>query len=190
MTNNHLNNKQSLLWCITIHHLHTFFKTTFFWNYSMQGFWGYVSTCFAHLEMEIFTYSYLQNNSNSVRLFGDHLWKAISIGILSLALCFEIDHSIVALAVCLGSMSCWNMNLCPRLKSFSNCNTFSLRVAFNLAPSTHSSSHHFWPAYLSLLKKSILHSMMLSPACFTVGDDMLRERCMQCKVSIIYILLL
>ena len=50
-------------------------------------------------------------------------------------LCFDLNHSIVALAVCLGSLSCWKVNLRPSLKSFADSNRFSSKIVLYLAPS-------------------------------------------------------
>ena len=94
----------------------------------------YVSNSFAHVETAIFAYSSLQTISCSVRLDGECPWTAIftsrhrfSIGFRSglwmghsnTWICFDLNHSIVALAVCLGSLSCWKVNLCLSLKSCS-----------------------------------------------------------------------
>lgn len=126
---------------------------------------GYVSTSFAHLETGIFAHSSLQNSSSSARLVGERLWTAVfrschrfSIGFRSglwlghsnTGICFILNHSIVALALCLGSLSCWKVNLCP---------SSLLQILAGFLPRLscfwlHPSSHQLWPASLSLLKKS------------------------------------
>ncbi len=40
----------------------------------------------------------------------------------------------VALAVCLGSLSCWKVNLLPSLRSWALWNRFSLRISLYFAP--------------------------------------------------------
>ena len=96
-------------------------RTAFLCNYSCKSFFGDVSNSFAHLESDIFAHSSLQNSSSSVRLDGERLWTAIfkschrfSIGFRSrhwlghsnTQICFDLNYSIVALAVCLGLLSC------------------------------------------------------------------------------------
>ena len=86
---------------------------------------GDVSTSFAHLESAIFAHSSLQSSSSSVRLDGEFLWTAIfkSCHIFSIGfgsglwpshsntwIRFDQNHSIVALAACLGSFR-WKVNL-------------------------------------------------------------------------------
>ena len=50
-------------------------------------------------------------------------------------ICFDLNRSIVALAVCLGSLSCWKVNLRPSLKSFADSNGFPSKIVLYLAPS-------------------------------------------------------
>ncbi len=141
---------------------------------------GYVFISFAHTETEIFAHSSLQNSSSSVRLDGHCLWTAIfkschrfSIGFrfglwlgYSNTLCFDLNHSIVALAVCLGSLSCWKVNLRPSLKSFADSNRFSSRIALYLAPSIFPSTVTSFPVPA---EEKLPHTMMLPPPHLTVG---------------------
>ena len=142
---------------------------------------GYVSTSFAHLEMEMFVHSSWQKIWSSVRLDGHHLWTAIFqcchrfsiefrsglwLGSFKTLTCFDLNHSTVALAVCLGSLSCWKMNLRPSLKSFADCIRFSSRIALYLAPSLFPSILTSFPVP-AVEKHS--HGRILPPPCFTVG---------------------
>ena len=111
---------------------------------------------------------YLASISPTNRLIGRRrLWTAIfkschrfSIGFRSglwlghfkTLTCFDLNHSIVALAVCLGSLSCWKMNL--SLKSFADWIRFSSRFTL-YSIWFHPSFPQFWPVSLSLLKRSI-----------------------------------
>ena len=56
--------------------------------------------------------------------------------------CFPINHSSVALTVCLGSLSCWKVNLHPSLKSLEDW-------------SSHPSFLQFWLVSQSLPMKNI-----------------------------------
>lgn len=112
----------------------------------------------------IFVQSFLQNRSSSVWLDGEHLWTAgfrsyhtLSIGFRTglwqghsnTWICFVWNHSIVALALCLGLLSCWKVNLCSSLKSFAD----SQQVFFQDCP-VFCSIHQLGPSSLSLLKRS------------------------------------
>ena len=94
---------------------------------------GYVSTSDAHIVTEILAHSSLQNSSSLVWLDGEWLWTAIfkscqrflswfgsGLGHSNTWICFDLNHSIVALAVCLGSLSCWKVNLHPSLRSLAD----------------------------------------------------------------------
>ncbi len=76
------------------------------------------------------------------------------------------SHSFIILAVCLGSLSCWKVNLRPSLRSWALWRRFSSRISLYLAafifPSIATS--HPVPA-----AEKHPHSMMLPPPCFTVG---------------------
>lgn len=71
----------------------------------------------------------LQNSSSSVRLDGGTVceYQFSSLSELDLDLDFEcvkiliyldLYHSIVAVVICIGALSCWKVNLFPNLKSF------------------------------------------------------------------------
>ena len=141
----------------------------------------YVCISFAHLDLGIFSHSSLQICSSPVKLDGERRWTAIfksfhrfSMGFkswLSLGHCRTFtfmfwSHSSVALAVCLGSLSCWNVNLHRSLRSFALWSRFSSRIYLYLAP-------FIVPSILTSLAvpatKKHPHSMMLPPPCFTVG---------------------
>ncbi len=72
----------------------------------------------------------------------------------------------VALAVCLGSLSCWKVNLLPSLRSWALWNRFSLRIYLYFSPFD-------FPATLTSLpvpaSEKHPHSMRLLPAHFTFG---------------------
>ena len=76
------------------------------------------------------------------------------------------SHSSVALALCLGSLSCWNVNLQHSLRSFALWSRFSSRIYLYLAP-------FIVPSILTRLPVLATEkhppSMMLPARCFTVG---------------------
>ena len=124
---------------------------------------------------------FLANSSSLVWLDGECLWTAIfkscqrfSIGFRSglwlghsnTWICFDLNHSIVALAVCLGSLSCWKVKLRPSLKSFADSNRFSSKIVLYLAPSIFPSTQTSFPVPA---EEKHPHSMMLPPPCFRVG---------------------
>ena len=78
----------------------------------------------------------------------------------------DLNHSIVALAVFLGSLSYWKVNLRPSLKSFAVSNRFSFKVSLYLAPTILPSTLTSFPVPA---EEKHLHNMMLPPPCFTVG---------------------
>ena len=96
-----------------------------------------------------------KKSSILVWLDGECLWTAIfkscqrfSIGFRSglwlghsnTWICVDLNHSIVALAVCFGLLSCWKVKLCPSLKSFADSNRFSSKIVLYFP-----SSHQFNP---------------------------------------------
>ena len=126
---------------------------------------GYVSISLAHLATGIFANSSRQNCSSSFKLDGFRWCTAIfkpyhrfSIGLRSgrwlghstTFKCFPLNHSSVALAGCLGSLSCWKVNLRPSLKSLEDWNRFPQEF-----PCISAIHHSF--------------GTMLPPPCFTVG---------------------
>ena len=118
----------------------------------------YVSRSLAHLATGNFAHSSRQNCSSSFKLDGFHWCTAIfksyprfSVGLRS---GIWLDHSKIfkmfplkplewCLAVCLGSMSCWKLNLCPSLKSLEDWNRFPSRFSQYFAPSF----NQFWPVW-------------------------------------------
>lgn len=83
-----------------------------------SSFLGYSSIGSAHLDLDIFAPSSSQNCSGSVRLHG--LWLGYSNSFRFLVL----KHYIIALAICLGLLSCWKENLLPSFKSPANWDRF------------------------------------------------------------------
>ena len=75
------------------------------------------------------------------------------------------SHSSVALPVCLGSLSCWNINLHRCRRSFALWSRFSSRIGLYLAP-------FIVPSVLTSLPVPTIekhpHSMMLTPTCFRI----------------------
>ncbi|MEQ2281636.1 hypothetical protein AMECASPLE_032478 [Ameca splendens] len=80
-------------------------------------------------------------------------------------ICYVLNHSIVALALCLGSLSCWKVNLLS-LQSFADSNRFSSKIALYLASS-------IFPSTLTTFsvpaEEKQAQTMMLPPPCLTVG---------------------
>ena len=106
---------------------------------------GNDATSFSHLDLGILFHSSLQILSSSVRLDGECWWTAIfrslqrcSIGFrsglwLGQSRMVTVCHSFVILAVCLGSLSCWKVNLWPSLRSRALWKRFSSRISLYLA---------------------------------------------------------
>ena len=127
-----------------------------------------------------FSHSSLQILPSTVRLDGERVFTAI---FKSLQRCLiglktglwlghsrtfrelSRSHSYVILAVCLGSLSCWKMNLSPSLTSWALWSRFSARIflyfALFIFPSTQTSLPI--PA-----TEKHPHSMMITQLCFTV----------------------
>ncbi len=76
------------------------------------------------------------------------------------------SHSFVILAVCLGSLSCWKVNLRPSLRSWVLWRRFSSRISLYLAAFIFPSIATSRPVPAA---ENHPHSMMLPPPCFTVG---------------------
>ena len=76
------------------------------------------------------------------------------------------SHSCIILAVCLGSLSCWKVNLHPSLRSWELWSRLSSRISLYFAP-------FIFPLILTILSvpasEKHPHSMMLPPPCFAVG---------------------
>lgn len=85
----------------------------------------------------------------------------------------SLSHYCVILAVCLGSLSCWNLNLWPSLRSWVLSNRFSVRISLYVAPFR-------YPSILSSLPVPAAekppHSMMLPSPCYTIGIGMVLGR--------------
>ncbi len=91
------------------------------------------ATSFSHLDLGILCHSSLQILSSSVRLDGKRWWTVIFRSFQRCSIGFKSglwlghsrtvtellwSHSFVILAVCLGSLSCWRVNLQPSLRSW------------------------------------------------------------------------
>ena len=135
---------------------------------------GYDAGSLAHLYLGSFSHSSLQILSSSVRLDGQCRCTSIfrspqicSIGFwLGQSRTFRNlsgSQSCVVLAVCLGSLSCWKVNLHPSLRTLEHVFIKDLPVLCSvllcLDPDL-SPSLCRW--------KNIPNSMMLPPPCFTV----------------------
>ncbi len=125
-----------------------------------MSLFGKDATSFSHLDLGILCHSSLQILSSSVRLDGKRWWTAIFRSLQRCSIGFKSglwlghsrtvtellwSHSFVILAVCLGSLSCWKVNLRPSLRSWA-----------------------LWRSPVPAAEKHP-HSMMLPPPCFTVG---------------------
>ncbi len=97
-----------------------------------MSLFGKDATSFSHLDLGILCHSSLQILSSSVRLDGKRWWTAIFRSLQRCSIGFKSglwlghsrtvtellwSHSFVILAVCLGSLSCWKVNLRPSLRS-------------------------------------------------------------------------
>ncbi len=76
------------------------------------------------------------------------------------------SQSFVILAVCLGSLSCWKVNLRPSLRSWALWRRFLSRISLYLAAFIFPSIATSRPVPAA---EKHPHSMMLPPPCFTVG---------------------
>ncbi len=109
---------------------------------------GKDATSFSHLDLEILCHSSLQILSSSVMLDGKRWWTAIFRSLQRCSIGFKSglwlghsrtvtellwSHSFVILAVCLGSLSCWKVNLRPSLRSWALWRRFSSRISLYLA---------------------------------------------------------
>ena len=141
---------------------------------------GYVCISFVHLDLGIFPHYSLHICSSSVKLDGECRWKAIFKSFHRFLMGFKwglwLSHSrtftflfwsnsSVALAVCLGSLSCCNVNLHHSLKSFALWSRFS-SICLYLAPFS-------VPSILTSLPDPAAekhpHSMILPLPCFPGG---------------------
>ena len=144
---------------------------------------GYDATSLVHMYLGSFSHSSLQILTSSVRLDGERCCTAIFRSLQRCLIGFKSglwlghsrtfrdlsqSHSCVVLAVCLGSLSCWKVNLHPSLRSCVLWNRFSSRISQYFAP-------FIFPYILTSLPVPAAEknpqSMMLPPPtpCFTVG---------------------
>ena len=72
------------------------------------------------------------------------------------------SHSCVALAMCLGALSCWKVNLHPSLRSWALWWRFSSRISLYIDP-------FIFLSILTSVTVSQSATTMLPPPCFTVG---------------------
>ncbi len=99
-----------------------------------MSLFGKDATSFSHLDLGILCHSSLQILSSSVRLDGKRWWTAIFRSLQRCSIGFKSglwlghsrtvtellwSHSFVILAVCLGSLSCWKVNLPTRFEVLS-----------------------------------------------------------------------
>ena len=75
------------------------------------------------------------------------------------------SHSCVVLAMCLGFLSWWKMNLHPSLRSWALWSRFSSKISLHFAPLIFASILTSLPVPVA---EKHPHSMMLPPPCFTV----------------------
>ncbi len=144
-----------------------------------MSLFGKDATSFSHLDLGILCHSSLQILSSSVRLDGKRWWTAIFRSLQRCSIGFKSglwlghsrtvtellwSHSFVILAVCLGSLSCWKVNLRPSLRSWALWRRFSSRISLYLAAFIFPSIATSRP-----VAEKHPHSMMLPPPCFTVG---------------------
>ncbi len=146
-----------------------------------MSLFGKDATSFSHLDLGILCHSSLQILSSSVRLDGKRWWTAIFRSLQRCSIGFKSglwlghsrtvtellwSHSFVILAVCLGSLSCWKVNLRPSLRSWALWRRFSSRISLYLAAFIFPSIATSRPVPAA---EKHPHSMMLPPPCFTVG---------------------
>ncbi len=146
-----------------------------------MSLFGKDATSFSHLDLGILCHSSLQILSSSVRLDGKRWWTAIFRSLQRCSIGFKSglwlghsrtvtellwSHSFVILAVCLGSLSCWKVNLRPSLMSWALWRRFSSRISLYLAAFIFPSIATSRPVPAA---EKHPHSMMLPPPCFTVG---------------------
>ena len=163
---------------------------------------GYVSISLAHLAIGIFAHSSRQNCSSSFKLDGFcwctaifKLYHRFSIGLRSglwlghskTFKCFPLNQLSVALAVCLGSLSCWKVNLRPSLKSLEDWNRFPSRISLskcsNLVSSYQSTFFHMFvesPTCLLGNTKSVCFFFSLISNGFFSGHSSVKPSSVEC----------
>ncbi len=150
------------------------------WKRTTLSLFGKDATSFSHLDLGILCHSSLQILSSSVRLDGKRWWTAIFRSLQRCSIGFKSglwlghsrtvtellwSHSFVILAVCLGSLSCWKVNLRPSLRSWALWRRFSSRISLYLAAFIFPSIATSRPVPAA---EKHPHSMMLPPPCFTL----------------------
>ena len=81
-------------------------------------------------------------------------------------MCFFLSHSFVALAICFGSLSCWNTHPRPIFSVLAKARRFSLKLSLYLAPSIHPSTQCSHPVPLG---EEQLQRIMFPSLCLMVG---------------------
>ena len=146
--------------------------STFGSNYSLKSFWV---SCYKLGPPIFFFNSSLQDLSSSTRLDGERRCTALFRSLQRCSIGFKSglwlgntrtftelsrSHSFVILAVCLGWLSCWKMNLRPSLRSRALWSRFSSRMSLDIAA-------FIFPSILTSLPvpaaETHPHSMMLPP---------------------------
>ncbi len=146
-----------------------------------MSLFGKDATSFSHLDLGILCHSSLQILSSSVRLDGKRWWTAIFRSLQRCSIGFKSglwlghsrtvtellwSHSFVILAVCLGSLSCWKVNLRPSLRSWALWRRFSSRISLYLTAFIFPSIATSRPVPAA---EKHPHSMMLPPPCSLLG---------------------
>ena len=173
--------KSKFTGCKSIQPLRQYLVEAPFTAMTVPSLFGSVSTSFAQWAGEIFSHSSRENCSSSAKFDGDHRWTAIcksrhkcSIGFKSglwlhhsrTFIFLLFSHSIVALALCFGSSSCWNVNLLPSFRFMADSSKFSSRILLHFVPSMVPS---ILPSLPVPADEKQPHNMMLPPPCVTVG---------------------
>ena len=109
-------------------------------------------------------HSYFQVSPEMIDQFKSGFWRGLSRTFRNLSR----SHSCVVLAVCLGSLSSWKVNLHPSLRSWVIWSRFLSGISLYFSPSS-------FPSTLTglLASEKHPHSMMLAPR-FTVGIQTFR----------------
>lgn len=85
-------------------------------------------------------------------------------------ICFDLNHPIIVLTGCFGSLPFWKVNLHVSLKSFTASDRSCSRTVLYLAPSLFPSTLTSFPVPA---EEKLPHRMMLPPSCPS-GDDAFR----------------
>ena len=153
-------------------------RSTFLSQYSHKSSWEWSNKFFTTGFGNVLPFLHA-DPLNSVRLGGERWWTAIfrflqrcSIGFKSgLWLCHSRtftelfwNHSFVILAVCLGLLACWKVNVRPILRSWTLWKRFLSRISMYLVAFIFFSIATSRPVPAA---EKHPHSMMLPPRCFT-----------------------